>query len=292
MLMGDDEVLGTVSFRLFHIIPILKAHTLNLIFMFRYLLVLSFGLLPFFSFAQRTESIHSDRPGFAADGLTVGKKVWQIQSGIGLSSLRGESLGEEYRLRRYPLDVQVRYGITNRIEVEVGTELLAYKMEVLNGDYSYSGEEVSHWTVGARWAIIQREGNRPNLSLHYQLRSHRYLSSYLEKTSKFTLIYSQSITSKLGVNVNMGFYAPTKFADGEFSFVVNMAYSITDQWSVFGETYGGAYYLFDDYGFNIGGAYALNENVQFDAFVGSHYLGFGNPSRLINLGASIRLGGR
>ena len=124
-------------------------------------------LFSFFTvFAQYTETINSNRPGFSQGAFSVGKKVIQIETGFGLGK-------EEHRLNNtetnaFIIDYNIRYGIWKE-ELEISL-IGAYRSNSITnntGGTNYKESNFTSNTIGAKYLFFDpyrdKELEKPNL---------------------------------------------------------------------------------------------------------------------------------
>ncbi|MCK5104021.1 MAG: hypothetical protein KAR17_14450, partial [Cyclobacteriaceae bacterium] len=66
------------------------------------------------SFSQFSETIVSDRPGQSNSPNTVGKMVFQLQTGLQV----GGGNADNYKRNDFELPAFIRFGITDKIELQ------------------------------------------------------------------------------------------------------------------------------------------------------------------------------
>lgn len=251
------------------------------------------------SFAQYTETITSSRPGQAITPLTVGRNVFQIQSGLNIYGLKERTIfavnenGVNY-------SALARYGIHERIELRTLIGISRSNLDVADtSDPRFSGFELeqsrfngfSSFSLGTKFKIINGEGMKPNLAFQADFQLPVVDEDFRREKVATTLImtYSQGLTDRLGMTANFGLnWDGNRPHDAIGLYVLNFGFAITDKLSTFIETYG-AIVEEDEHkiSFDTGFAYLINNNLLIDISGG-----FGNNHGIkeyfIDFGASWR----
>lgn len=249
--------------------------------LFAIIFLLSFS--PFY--AQYTDVINSNKPGFSESPYSVGTGVYQFESNL---FFRNTSIEPTFsKPKSLGLDVLFR------------TSFFLEKLE-LNVQFSYQQDKVafkniftSHYfttgfskmTIGAKYLVYQQEYEDKSKEIRSWRRRNAFdkkrlipsVAVYLGMNTDFVNDIHQtgSITPKVGVllqnnltrdfNVITNFYYDYIGSDfAEFSYIITATQNFSDQWSAFLETQT----VFQEYqnNSNIGAgfAYLYNRDLQFN----------------------------
>jgi len=231
------------------------------VFCFLYLATISLSMV-----AQTSEIIRSSRPGQSFTPYTVGKNVFQIQSGI---NFNGFDEGSAMDGNGTFLVALGRYGITETIEIR--TEFQINRDQVMTGDEKETLNGISAWTLGIRFNILNPdEATKPALGFQFDLNTNAASSDFKSKyiAPKVILLHSQALSSKLGLTTNWGVAWNGNDASPRGFYTVAFTYALNDQWALLLENYGEVEDSDFDTRFDAGLAYLLNGNVQLDLGVG------------------------
>ena len=268
----------------------------------------------FYSYSQYTEVINSNRPGVSSSAFSVGTNVIQFEVGPYM-------LNEEHRpLRREDkslgVDFEGRYGLLwPQLELNVKGTFQSTKRSYSNAlanDETFSNFKTL--TVGAKYLVYDpyknAEEEKPNL---YSWKANhsfkwKYLipaiavyagANYDAKDNPFTAAGVEGFSPKIMVvtqnNFVGGWVFVTNFIkdrigtdQSDFTYILTLTKSITNQWVVFGETQGISSDFYADNLIRFGGAYLWHKNFQLDTAITFNTKD--TPSVFgVTLGASYRI---
>ncbi|GAB7257309.1 hypothetical protein OBPA_17740 [Polaribacter sp. OB-PA-B3] len=236
-------------------------------------------------FAQYTDVINSNKPGFSESPYSVGTGVYQFESNIFYRNTsieptfsRPESLGLDFMFRtsflfeKLELNTQLTYQ----------RDKVAFK-NIFTSSYDVSG--FSRITVGAKYLVYQQEYEDKSKEVRSWKRRHAFdtkrlipsVAVYLGMNTDFVneIHKTGSITPKVGIllqhNLTQDFNVITNvFYDNigsdfsEFSYIITATQNFSDQWSAFIENQT----IFQEYQNNtnlgLGLAYLYSRNLQFN----------------------------
>ena len=271
---------------------------------------LFFALFQQTIFAQFTEVINSNRPGFSESPYSVGTNVYQLEAGLFYRNTKivptftiPESFGTRlvFRTSFFLEKLELNTNISFQ------KDKVAFK-NIFTSQYSTAG--LSEFTIGAKYLVYQpKKKDSAKREIRSWKRKFAFKWSSLIPT---VAIYAgvntnllgkvhkiESITPKIGVllqselknNLNLitNIYYDKFGSDfAEFSYILTGTYSFNPRWSTFLETQGihNKYIAKNNYG--VGLAYLFNRNLQFDSSVRyisesktrGAYVGFGASYRL------------
>lgn len=246
-------------------------------------------------FSQYTDIINSNKPGNSTGAYSVGKRVYQIESGFSVDRLRGEALQSESLFNNGNLAVRVglfsealeliyegSYNKSNRI----GAKIMLFD-PFKNPDnrpinvYSWKKNN------GFRWRNIL-----PAIALYaganIGLKSSPYLINNPSIAPRVMLVTQSHLTPKMVLILNGIYDFIGSEALAEKTVIASLSYAIKRKWSVFVE---GQYSILPNYNEQIirtGGAFLYRKNLQLDLYTGINFQN--EPSReIIGLGFSYRL---
>ena len=264
-------------------------------------LSLLISILAFFtSYSQYTESINTYRPGTSQGAFTVGRKVFQIESGLSLSN-QSHSIFNN-KTRNIDFQYFLRLGLFfEQLELSLNGNFLNQKITepVGNTDESYVRSGFYRNIVGAKFLFFDPykyylnskvdirswDANHkftlrklvPALSLYagagfrsstgdhaFQNNSdNRATQDQPTVSPRFTLIAQNNFTEQLVlVNNFMYDFANTEFPD--FRYIITLTYNFKGRYAVLGEYEAALSKIYRDNIFRLGGTFLLNNDLQFD----------------------------
>lgn len=221
--------------------------------------------------AQYQEEIDSGRPGNAISVFSVGKNVFQLETGMDYL--------EEHN--SFKLNSILRYGISERIDLIAG---MLY-------DFSNKKEKIEMISFGGKANIFEGDGILPSTGFQLTFNLSNSINQIDYSSILFIMGYSfndnLSYTFNFGANIDLkssvlveevkeikGLRNGVKeergvFVEGVYAF--NLSYKLTDKISVFVEPYGSI----DKYttpkikiNFNSGISYLINKDLKIDLLSG------------------------
>ena len=240
------------------------------------------ALVPTYASAQYSETIVSGRPGQSLGALTVGKDVYQVETGLNINWV---GKGNE-KVRNLAEITDIRIGLSERLELSALIQGSGVESIVATGTRYDRG--ISDTQLGGRFNFLQNDGWRPDLALQGRVLLRVQDEAFRRDAlgSDFILAAEWGLTDLLGLTLNLNQTWPGDQTQ-QTAYAVTFNFSLTDRLSSFAEVYGG---LSDgptvDY--DGGVAYLIDDHVQLDASVGwdstdeqqSYYLDFGISFRL------------
>ena len=249
------------------------------------LFIISFFIGSVMVFAQYTEVINSNKPGFSESPYSVGKGVYQFESNIFLRNTsisttfsKPQSLGIDMLFRtsffldKLELNAQLTYQ----------KDKIAFK-NIFTSHYFTSG--LSKMTIGAKYLVYQQTYKDKSKEIRSWKRRNAFditrlipsVAVYLGMNTDFVndIHKTGSITPKVGVllqqnltqdfNVITNFYYDNMGTDfAQYSYIITLTQSFSNRWSAFFENQ----MVFQKYQDNInlgaGLAYLYSPNLQFN----------------------------
>lgn len=225
------------------------------------------------SFSQFGETISSDRPGQSNSPNTVGKLVLQLQTGLQV----GGEKADNYKGNDFELPAIIRFGITDKIELQTHWGLKNSSAEYIDTDFESSGLNMANF--GLRFNIFEETEKAPALGFEFIYKTRIMSKDYKpdHPSTKFNIMASKGFSDLISITTNLGADFDGIGAQPDGFYTLNLVFSINDQLSVFFENYGNFNGDYFDTFFDFGGAYILNDNLQLDL-----YGGIGNNDDLFN----------
>jgi hypothetical protein len=216
--------------------------------------------------AQFYETIRSGRPGQSIGAFTVGKNIFQVQSGIdhfGYTNDESQSEGNGILA-----NTGLRFGITEAFEVGA---YLEYKSEsVKDNTLKYAPQGFSNVVLGLRYQISVGKGLIP--SVGFQLRVKLPSNDAYYKTEyiapSFVFVTSQQLSSSWLLITNLGSSWNGNTAAPMGLYTVNLSCAITSKFGAFIENYGNYKEGVFETRMDTGVAWLVTPNLQLDLLGG------------------------
>ncbi len=224
--------------------------------------LIAFALVNQLLYAQYNETIRTGRPGQAIGPFSVGKNVFQTQTGFDYGG-SSQSYSDYSNYYLNPNTV-LRYGISEKIEINSSASYRTENIKLNGSQYKLSG--INTYSVGSRVNLFNNENNGPSIGLQGTLLFPITFGDYEDNFISYTLmaIVAQRISEKFSSTLNLGSNINSKIG----IYVLNLGYSINEKFGVFAEMYGD----FDKNNFqknwDTGISFLANNNLQFDIYGG------------------------
>ena len=221
-----------------------------------HLFIMSFFIGSVVVFAQYTDIINSNKPGFSESPYSVGKGIYQFESNIFLRNTsitntfsKPQSLGVDILFRtsffldKLELNAQLTYQ----------KDKIAFK-NIFTSNYFTSG--LSKMTIGAKYLVYQQTYKDKSKEIRSWKRKNSFditrlipsVAVYLGMNTDFVndVHKTGSITPKVGVllqqnltqdfNVITNFYYDNMGTDfAQYSYIITLTQSFSNRWSAFFE---------------------------------------------------------
>lgn len=211
-------------------------------------------LCAFKSFGQYAETIRSGRPGQAIGARTLGANVFQLQTGLSFTDIDFEDSSQN----TFAQSNVFRLGILERLEVSAVLVWQNDKFEetTING--------ISNTQIGARYSLFTNKGWRPSVAVQGRLLLKLQDKDYRrqETGTRFIVATGNKLSDTLFLVTNWGITHIGNNSGPNYSYVINLSYSLTEKIGVFVETYGSLNTFNID--FDAGFSYLLNNDLQLD----------------------------
>ncbi|MHB0754078.1 transporter [Polaribacter sp. M15] len=260
-------------------------------------------------YAQYTEVINSNKPGFSESPYSVGTGIYQLETNVFFRDTRidptfsrPQSLGFDllfrtsFFLEKLELNVQVthqkdkvafkniftsHYSESNLSRLTIGAKYLLYQPK-----YKDKSKEIRSWKK--RFAFDKRR-LIPSVAI-YAGANTDYVGDYYKTgniSPKLGLLLQHNLTNKFNIITNV-FYDKIGTDFSELSYIITGTYNFSSRWSTFVENQ----MLFQEYQNNInfgtGLAFLYNNNLQFN--VSGRILNEGQtPGYYAGFGVSYRI---
>ncbi|WP_417866258.1 transporter [Xanthomarina gelatinilytica] len=276
-----------------------------------FLMVFAFTLN---GYSQYTEVINSNRPGVSQSAFSVGTNVVQFEAGPYMLNEKHQLLDREDK--SFGADFAVRYGLLwPQLELNLEGTFQSTKRSYTNtvpNEDSFSN--FKNLTLGAKYLVYDpfknSEEEKPNL---YSWKANhsfkwKYLipavavyvgANYDTADNPFTASGVEGFSPKIMVSTQNNFSGGWVFVmnfikdrigtdQSDFSFILTLTKSVTDQLAVFAESENISSDFYADNLIRFGGAYLWTRNFQIDA--AATFNTKDTPSVFgVALGASYRL---
>jgi hypothetical protein len=276
-----------------------------------FLMVFAFTLN---GYSQYTEVINSNRPGVSQSAFSVGTNVVQFEAGPYMLNEKHQLLDREDK--SFGADFAVRYGLLwPQLELNLEGTFQSTKRSYTNtvpNEDSFSN--FKNLTLGAKYLVYDpfknSEEEKPNL---YSWKANhsfkwKYLipavavyvgANYDTADNPFTASGVEGFSPKIMVSTQNNFSGGWVFVmnfikdrigtdQSDFSFILTLTKSVTDQLAVFAESENISSDFYSDNLIRFGGAYLWTRNLQVDA--AATFNTKDTPSVFgVALGASYRL---
>lgn len=240
------------------------------------------------TYSQFTDQINSNRPGKSAGAFSVGKKVFQLESGLYYINENHDVL--DYKANGLGLDLTARYGIWREqfeITLDAQFQMDKYKSDLLEDNRS----GLRNTTLGAKYLFYdpyKKGEEKPNIyswkankkfkwkslipaisgyaGVNYTMDNDYSIPNEATISPKIMLITQNHFKGKWVFVTNIIADKITSEAKN-FGYILTITYGVNEKWSAFFENKGvkGDYY--SDGIFTLGATHLLMDNLQVDASI-------------------------
>jgi len=216
--------------------------------------------------AQFYETIRSARPGQSIGASTMGKNIFQLQSGVDYFGYENTNTG--IKGNGYLTNTALRLGLTELFEVGAFFE---YKSEsVTENDMTNTFNGFSNMIIGLRHQILIGEGLKPSIGFQFRLRLPLMSEHYQidNVAPSFVFVTSQQLSKSVTFITNLGGSwngmdsTPTGF------YTINLSCAFTDTFGAFIENYGSLTQGTFETRMDTGVAWLVTPNLQLDLLGG------------------------
>jgi len=243
---------------------------------YRLLLILTL----FFTSNSYTQNIITDRPDQTESSVTVGKNIFQIESGVLFRESEDNSVNSFFGP-----STLLRYGISKGIELRFVSQYESTKIELENEDVHYSG--LNDIELGAKIQLLKKS----TLNTEIAFLTHVIIPTAKEHLTSNSLgvinklAISHAISNKIGIGYNIGYDFIENKSYLTYSLAIGVA--LSEKLSFYSEPFGvlGESNNFES-NFNAGFTYLVTNNFQLDA---SYGFGINSDMKYISAGFSYKL---
>jgi len=243
-------------------------------------------------FGQHTDVINSNRPGESMTAFSVGKKVFQLESGLYYHQEDHRTL--EYDATGFGLNLDVRFGyFLEQLEFIVNSQ---FRMDKYNAEgFNESRSGFRNLNLGAKYLVYDPFKNyeeKPNLiswkanqkfkwrrlipavavyaGAQFSIGDTYFLPDQPSVSPRAMVITQQHITNQTVFVTNI--FANQIGTDfSQFGFIATLTLGLNDKWSGFWEFKGIKSDYYSDSIFTAGAAYLLMPNFQLDASISKNF---------------------
>ncbi len=230
----------------------------------KYILPIFFiSLLSQTTFAQFGKTIRTGRPGASIGAYTVGKKVFQIQTGFNYNEREFDNV---FGSNTWIFNTVFRYGIFEKLEVSGVVNVRSDETLTVTGTENQFG--VSNTQIGLRYNILEQKGAIPAIGLQSRLLLKAQSIDYRRENLGASLVLAtgNKITDWFSVTTNWGIVLMGNGGDPNSLYAINASFSLTEKWAVFAEVFGSFNSFSANY--DAGFSYLINNDLQLDASAG------------------------
>lgn len=244
-------------------------------------------------FAQHTDMINSNRPGLSMAAFSVGKNVFQMESG--LYGIREDHNLSRYNSNGFGVDLDLRYGfLFEQLEIIGNVKYQYDKYYSPLVETTRSGFRTT--TLGAKYLVydpFKKGEDKPNLyswkanhkfkwkqlipavavyaGMNFGFANEDYAYPNEPSMSPKIMVIAQNHFGTRWVMVTNIFYDKFTTDYKSLGYILTLTRGFNPKWSGFIENQGikGDYYA--DSIFRIGAAYLLQNNLQVDASISKNF---------------------
>lgn len=261
-------------------------------FKLKILILAIFFIIPLFHYGQYTDQINSNRPGETMSAFSVGKSVFQVETGM--YGIKENHSILNYDSNGYGVDMTVRWGLfMEKLELIADIQ---YQSEKVNSALNSIDKSALKKTVfGAKYLIYDPFKNHENKVNIYSWKANHsfkwrqlvpaisifaganvvlsdnpfYFSNQSEISPKAILITQNHLGDGSWVFITniIADYIGTQYPS--YNYVVTLTKGFSDHWSGFIENQGIKSDFYSDAVIRGGAAYLINKNMQVDASISS-----------------------
>ncbi len=235
--------------------------------------------------AQYQPTIRTARPGQSIGPFTVGKNIFQVQSGFDAFGSKNKNSGEQ--INGVLHNTVIRYGLAERFEISTLINYNSVTKKIFNQEEKTSGLDALD--IGCRYEIFESQGILPNIGFQVRFRlpvlSEDYKIDHL--APRFILVTNQKISKTFTLFTNWGGAWDGNNGDFVGSYTINLAFPITKKLGSYVENYGNISNGKVENRWDTGIGYLVTNNFQLDTY-GGYGQNHGVRDWFISIGISVR----
>lgn len=241
-----------------------------------------------FTFAQYTNIINSKRPGLSESPYGVGSNVFQFESGLFFGKAGNQNTSLKQKITGGELFF--RYGnFSEKLEFNANIAYQSNKFTNTKPIENYTHNGINRLTIGAKYLIYQQEYTDkskeirswkrkmafdykrliPSVGIYAGVNTNFLGKAFKEeKISYKGAIFLQNDFSNRFILVTNLIADNIGLKNKSYQYIATATFSVTNQWSIFGESQG-TYTKVEKPEYQAGGgiAYLFNKNLQLDASI-------------------------
>ncbi len=236
-------------------------------------------------FAQ-TEKMETDRPDQTECPYTVPKKCVQFEAGF-LKMTEKEAGNNNYHFHHPAL--LSKYGISNKLELRVITELATSKEKMQTGKYD-NQTGFSSLQLGGKISLWEEKGLLPKTSLiaHYDFCRWRSLERDGMNGANFRFTLQNSISKNISLGYNLGMRWERFDEAPAYVYTFAPGFNLSEKWYAYIELFGFVWqHNSPENSIDGGFAYNVTNNFKLD-ISGGIGLTEKAPGNYVAIGASVR----
>lgn len=254
----------------------------------KFVIIIGLLILSASARSQKLDPIQLDRPDQTETPAIVPAGYIQAENGFLMENISKDQQGYTYPSCLW------KYGINERVELRVITELATFKEKV--NDKTVSG--LMPITVGFKANICQEKGIIPHTSFIGHLTTANIGSEELRTTyaaPSFRFLMAHNVTDRFSISYNLGAEWDGESAEETYLYTFATGFSLTEKLGMYAELYGFAPRASKAWhGFDGGFTYLVNNDIMIDLSGGfgvtenapDNYIAFGFSYRFKVAGKS------
>jgi hypothetical protein len=255
--------------------------------MLKYILTYCFLVLSICTIAQ-VEKIETDRPGRTNTPSTTLNKWLQSEIGFQKQTYRFQPALKDVYFQQPSL--LAKYGVGNKFEVRLITEIAYVKEENVNKNTIYKG--TTNTQIGAKFNFLKQKGFVPKTAIiaHYRLNTlnTNVVGRDTINGANVRLAMLHNISDNFSLGYNLGMDWERFGARPVYLYTFSPRFSFSEDWLVFIELYG---FIEKNRvpktSADVGISYCINDNFKIDASGGTR-INKDVRIKFYSLGASFR----
>ena len=210
--------------------------------------------------AQFNSTIRTGRPGQSIGAYTVGRQVFQVQTGVDVNQVRGNHLSSSTTLSNTVL----RYGILENFEINGSFDWQQTHIRSLTENRVLNG--ISGSQIGFRFNVLERQGAIPAIGIQYRLllKAQSQIFRREHTGSRIVVATSNRLFQKYGLVTNWGLTWTGNNQASVGTYAISLSFDLGKDFSGFVENYGNLWQGRIDTNFDTGIAYLVNNDFQLD----------------------------
>jgi len=248
-------------------------------------------------FSQKVPEIETDRPDQAESPLNVPAGFIQVEMGSNLENENISSTTEDENVKIFTIPgVLIRYGITDNIELRLGSEFLNEKSRaklksITQTETDFSTYGITPIEVGAKIHLMDEDKSAPETALLLGISLPLFNNSFDNPHlgGEIVLAMTNTVTKNFGISYNLGTVWDGNSTKPIGLYALSLGFELSKKISAFAESFG---YVTKnekpDHRLDAGFTYLFTRNLQAD-ISGGLGISSRSPDYFISIGFSFRL---